>query len=123
MRLPTLKEFVTSAAIFSSIGAGAATVTKGKDYWMPRQADYFAMSSVHVIPYTITVEQGDTLETIAGKIGQVAQRPVTWKQVYGQNRDKIKNPDRIYPGQQFTYLVPVDAAPDVTPHHVTHFLL
>ncbi len=42
-----------------------------------------------------TVVQGDTLSCIAQEYG------VTWQQLYWQNRDQIKHPDLIYPGQVF----------------------
>ena len=43
---------------------------------------------------TYTVKSGDTLSSIAAKIG------TTWQKIYNDNRDKIPNPDIIYPGQQ-----------------------
>ena len=48
---------------------------------------------------THTVVKGDTLSKIAkqyyGSAGQ-------WKRIYEANKDAIKNPDLIYPGQTFT---------------------
>ena len=48
---------------------------------------------------TYTVAKGDTLSKIAkqyyGSAGQ-------WKRIYEANKDTIKNPDLIYPGQTFT---------------------
>ena len=47
---------------------------------------------------THTVVKGDTLSKIAkqyyGSAGQ-------WKRIYEANKDTIKNPDLIYPGQTF----------------------
>jgi nucleoid-associated protein YgaU len=42
---------------------------------------------------TYTVKPGDTLSRIAAQYG------TTWQNIYEQNRDTIKNPDLIYPGQ------------------------
>ena len=42
------------------------------------------------------VQKGDTL----GKIAK-AYPGVTWKQIYEANKDVIKNPDLIFPGQKF----------------------
>jgi len=48
---------------------------------------------------TYTVVKGDSLSKIAkhfyGSAGQ-------WKRIYEANKDAIKNPDLIYPGQTFT---------------------
>ncbi len=50
-------------------------------------------------PRTYTVVDGDTLSKIAkqyyGKAGE-------WRRIYEANKDTIKNPDLIYPGQTFT---------------------
>lgn len=43
---------------------------------------------------TYTVKSGDTLSGIAAKYG------TTWQRIYDDNRDKISNPNVIYPGQQ-----------------------
>lgn len=43
---------------------------------------------------TYTVKSGDTLSSIAAQFG------TTWQKIYNDNRDKISNPDVIYPGQQ-----------------------
>jgi len=42
------------------------------------------------------VKQGDTLWGISGKY---LYRPWQWSRLWGANRSKIRNPDRIYPGQ------------------------
>lgn len=51
------------------------------------------------------VEQGDTLWTIAARaIGD----PTLWPALYLANRDQIKDPARVYPGQRL-------AIPEVDP--------
>lgn len=45
---------------------------------------------------TYTVQSGDTL----GKIGQ--RYGVGWQKIYEANRDKLDDPDKIYPGQELT---------------------
>lgn len=43
-----------------------------------------------------TVVQGDSLSKIAGRFyGDVNQ----WRRIYDANRDQVKDPDRIHPGQ------------------------
>ena len=45
-----------------------------------------------------TVKSGDSLSKIAKhEYGDAAQ----WKKIYEANKDQIKNPDLIYPGQTF----------------------
>ena len=47
---------------------------------------------------TYTVVAGDTLSMIAKReLGDATK----WKQIYEANKDTIKNPDLIYPGQTF----------------------
>ena len=44
--------------------------------------------------HTHTVESGDSLSKIGAKYG------ITWKAIYDANRDIIKDPDMIHPGQE-----------------------
>jgi nucleoid-associated protein YgaU len=46
-----------------------------------------------------TVVKGDSLSKIAKHLYGDAQK---WRKIYEANRDQIKNPDLIYPGQTFT---------------------
>jgi nucleoid-associated protein YgaU len=48
---------------------------------------------------TYTVKSGDSLSKIAKNIYGDANK---WHRIYDANRDKIKNPDLIHPGQEFT---------------------
>ncbi|MEP7213541.1 MAG: LysM peptidoglycan-binding domain-containing protein [Acidobacteriota bacterium] len=43
---------------------------------------------------TYTVEAGDNLSKIGQKYG------ISWKAIYDANRDTIKDPDMIHPGQE-----------------------
>ena len=45
---------------------------------------------------TYTVQSGDSLSKIGSKHG------VSWQQIFEANRDKISDPDKIYPGQELT---------------------
>ncbi len=45
---------------------------------------------------TYTVTSGDTLGKIGSKYG------VSWQKIYDANRDKLENPDKIFPGQELT---------------------
>jgi nucleoid-associated protein YgaU len=47
-------------------------------------------------PSTYTVAKGDSLSKIAKRIYGDAQK---WHQIYEANKDTIKNPDLIQPGQ------------------------
>ncbi len=50
-------------------------------------------------PETYTVKKGDSLWRIAGKI---YHNPLKWPRIYRANKDKIKNPNKIHPGQVLT---------------------
>ena len=45
---------------------------------------------------TYTVQSGDSLS----KIG--AQHGVSWQKIFEANRDKLDDPDKIFPGQELT---------------------
>jgi nucleoid-associated protein YgaU len=45
---------------------------------------------------TYTVQSGDTLSGIGSKYG------VSWQKIFEANRDKLDDPDQIYPGQELT---------------------
>ncbi|MCK4436333.1 LysM peptidoglycan-binding domain-containing protein [bacterium] len=60
-------------------GPGGAAVEKGRET-------------------TYTVRKGDCLWNIAGR-RNVYRDSAKWPKIYRANRNKIKNPDLIYPGQ------------------------
>ncbi|MCS6873616.1 MAG: LysM peptidoglycan-binding domain-containing protein [Pyrinomonadaceae bacterium] len=43
---------------------------------------------------TYTVQPGDSLSKIGAKYG------VSWQKIFEANKDKISDPDKIYPGQE-----------------------
>lgn len=47
---------------------------------------------------TYTVGKGDTLEKIAGR-PEIYGNPKKWYRIYKANKDKLKSPNHIYPGQ------------------------
>ncbi len=59
-------------------------------------------------PPTVVVERGDTLAKIAERtLGDAALWPV----LYRANRDRIKDPARVYPGQELT-VPPAEEVPE-----------
>ena len=50
-------------------------------------------------PTTYTVKNGDSLSKIAKHVYGDADK---WHAIYEANKDKIKNPDLIYPGEVLT---------------------
>ena len=45
---------------------------------------------------TYTVQSGDSLSKIGSNYG------VSWQKIFEANRDKLDDPDKIYPGQELT---------------------
>jgi nucleoid-associated protein YgaU len=45
---------------------------------------------------TYTVKPGDTLSKIGSQFG------VSWQKIFEANRDKLDDPDKIFPGQELT---------------------
>jgi nucleoid-associated protein YgaU len=49
---------------------------------------------------TYTVQSGDNLSKIGAHYG------ISWQKIYDANRDKLENPDKIFPGQEL--IIPQD---------------
>jgi nucleoid-associated protein YgaU len=58
------------------------------DITAPESASYAGGGS------TYTVQAGDSLSKIGSRYG------VSWKEIFEANRDKLDDPDKIYPGQE-----------------------
>ena len=80
-------------ADFSNVQGGGSSTA-------PAPAPSFGDAPVTpVAKRTYTVKAGDSLSKIAEReYGDASQ----WKKIYEANRDAIKNPDLIHPGQTFT---------------------
>ena len=77
-------------ADFSGVVAGGSSTA-------PR-ADAPPSTPIVEREHTYTVVAGDTLSKIAKREYGDASK---WHQIYEANKDTIKNPDLIYPGQTF----------------------
>lgn len=83
-------------ADFSDVVAGGSSTAPRADA-TPPPAEAGA-PSVADKERTYTVVAGDTLSKIAKReYGDASQ----WRRIYEANKDTIKNPDLIYPGQTF----------------------
>ena len=78
-------------ADFSGVAAGGSTTA-------PKPVEAAPPPVTSDVERTYTVVAGDTLSKIAKReYGDAAK----WKRIYEANKDTIKNPDLIYPGQTF----------------------
>lgn len=80
-----------------------------------------------VPPESYLVQKGDCLWTISAK-PKVYGDAFMWPLIFKSNRDRIQDPDLIYPDQQLTVIKPVSAEEaqqakklaDETPKYVPH---
>ena len=80
-------------ADFSDVASGSSSTAP-----RPSPSASTAAPNVTDREKSYTVVAGDTLSNIAKReYGDAAQ----WKRIYEANKDTIKNPDLIYPGQTF----------------------
>ncbi|HVK94663.1 MAG TPA: LysM peptidoglycan-binding domain-containing protein [Noviherbaspirillum sp.] len=82
-----MKKFSTAALLLALAHAGAVSAT---------EASVSRCAFLPNAPDQHTVVRGDTLWDISGKFLQHAW---CWPQVWGMNREEIRNPHWIYPGQ------------------------
>jgi len=75
--------------------ADFSDVTAGSSSTAPQPAPTPAPTPA-AQPRTYTVAKGDTLSQIAKQHYGDAN---TWRRIYDANRDVLKDPDRIFPGQ------------------------
>lgn len=87
--LKTVKLIENIATALSVAGSAMATAS----VLIPRSKETAPKNT------TYTVKKGDTLYNISKKeLGDGAR----WKEIYNLNKDKIENPDLIYPDQKLT---------------------
>ena len=83
-------------ADFSDVASGGSSTAPRAD--VPKASPSAAAPNVADREKTYTVVAGDTLSKIAKReYGDASE----WKRIYEANKDTIKNPDLIYPGQTF----------------------
>lgn len=88
-RLKTVTVIDKIATVLSVAGSVMATASVS----IPRSKETAPKNK------TYTVKKGDTLYNISKKeLGDGSR----WKEIYNLNKDKIKNPDLIYPDQKLT---------------------
>lgn len=76
---------------FSDVRSGSSSTAPDAPVARPPVSDRIAGR-------TYTVQAGDSLSKIAQReYGDASQ----WRRIYEANRDQIKNPDLIHPGQTF----------------------
>jgi nucleoid-associated protein YgaU len=86
------KEVEKKRADFSDVVAGGSSTAP------PPAPPAVEATPVADVERTYTVVAGDTLSKIAKReYGD----PSKWQRIYEANKDTIKNPDLIYPGQTF----------------------
>ena len=83
----------------SGTGGAGATPPAAKADFSDVRSGSSTSAPVSGTPSTYTVVAGDSLSKIAKRLYGDAGR---WRAIYEANKDQIKNPDLIHPGQVFT---------------------
>ena len=61
------------------------------------------------------MQKGDSLEKIASKFYGSSRK---WRRIYEVNRNVLKNPDRVYPGQKLWIPDLEETEPDRTQEYI-----
>ena len=96
MRMPDNNKDGIVSGGHSSVGDTDANTTEREDSGIVSGGSSQLTSKDEHTLQSYTVEKGDSLSKIAQKVYGKAS---LWKQIYEANRDHIKDPDLIYPGQ------------------------
>lgn len=88
-------------AVVGLFSACASPETKPEDTAKPEQKMETKQEVMAPSSDTYLVVRGDSLWKISGK-PDIYNNPYQWPLIYKANRDKIKDADLIYPGQEFT---------------------
>ena len=86
-----MKKFSTAALVLALASAYGSALAAGEEAMNNPRCAFLPNA-----PDQHTVMRGDTLWGISGKF---LQNPWCWPQVWGMNKEEIRNPHLIYPGQ------------------------
>ncbi|MBR31737.1 MAG: hypothetical protein CMN77_10505 [Spirochaetaceae bacterium] len=95
-RAPTIEKEDSAANSNPSADESARNSTESESQPTPDDSSRPTTDSDHRPGGTYYVQQGDTLTDISRRIYGTTGR---WKEIYDANRDKIKDPDNIFPGE------------------------
>jgi nucleoid-associated protein YgaU len=88
-----------SSPNFSDTTSGSGSTSGGKADFSDVTSGASSTAPADTSSQTYTVKSGDSLSKIAKHFYGDASK---WHRIYDANKDKIKNPDLIHPGQEFT---------------------